>query len=627
MSGNFEPDIVDDSIDLATTGALWVQLHDGAPGEDGTENVATEASGRVASTFPASVDQETEAVVIFEAVDAGGPFTWVTLWDDDTAGNLVGRAPIPPKTLLAEGDLLVRIRARGRGATALPPYAYGGSIVEIEGYRYHAFTTVGNHVLKVVRPGLAEVLIVAGGGGGGFTSGANANSGGGGAGGFIYRSAQLATESIPIFVGDGGQGGGVGDNGENSSLGRFVAVGGGGGAGTTAAPGNGGSGGGNGMNAGSSDQSYGTPGIGTVNQGFPGGQSTGGGPATGRGGGGGGAGGTGQSGIDADASTGGHGGDGVEVLSFSDWGDDGWFAGGGGGSAATGGAGGQGGGGAGGSSPGAGQDGADNTGGGGGGARGIGPAGAGGSGIVLVRYPIVDPEPGNDFTMPYAWWDFADTETIAGSSGNISSILDKSGNGFTLTASGTVQTGVATLNGLNVGSFGGSGYALHVGSTGLNVENVTVIAVVQQTSNTEFSGIVGAYTSGSNPAEAPANGFVMMRADSTHSLAVQRDSLVDTGIPGGMTPLGVYVGTLAGAKLEVRSPFPADVAAITRSMGPGPYSIATGGWFMGCNWDGSSASINWQGIIAEVRVYDRTLSAQEYMAVAIELAEKWGLAP
>jgi hypothetical protein len=67
---------------------------------------------------------------------------------------------------------------------------------------------------------------------------------------------------------------------------------------------------------------------------------------------------------------------------------------------------------------------------------------------------------GGGFTTPadldlVAWYDFSDTATITDAAGEISSVADKSGNGYTLTSSGTNHpfTGTRTQNSLNVIDF------------------------------------------------------------------------------------------------------------------------------------------------------------------------------
>ena len=266
-----------------------------------------------------------------------------------------------------------------------------------DGYKVRAFTTDG---VFTVPEGVSEVdVLVVGGGGGG---GASPHGGGGGAGGVVYESDYSVTagQTISVSVGAGGNGptGPTsspwqdsetslrGRNGENSSFGSLVALGGGGGGRHEGLAGkDGGSGGG----AGCYDASGGNaqqPGSASGGYGSDGGSNSGG---SGAGGGG------GANGVGADG-TGSAGGDGGAGRYYGDifgdsYGDNGYFAGGGGGSMYGGsnaGSGGNGGGGAGGDTDSQAQDAQANTGGGGGGAEryNSGDAGDGGSGIVLVRY-------------------------------------------------------------------------------------------------------------------------------------------------------------------------------------------------------------------------------------------------
>jgi hypothetical protein len=268
------------------------------------------------------------------------------------------------------------------------PYANGGTVstVSIDGinYRVHTFTTSGT--LTVVKGGFVEVLVVAGGGSAGA---ALYHSGGGGAGGLIYRGDyQIENNStITVTVGAGGVAptteGSRGNNGNNSVFGTLTAIGGGGGGTYQNATGlNGGSGGGGGAENGV----FGAGGQGTAGQGFDGGDYNGDAGSSKNSGGGGGAAQVGQDG--RGFSSGGNGGNGIQ---YSINGTNTYYAGGGGGSTevvgitTTGGLGGGGNG-----NWNTGQNGTANTGGGGGAGERISPAttGAGGSGIVIVRYPI-----------------------------------------------------------------------------------------------------------------------------------------------------------------------------------------------------------------------------------------------
>jgi hypothetical protein len=280
-------------------------------------------------------------------------------------------------------------------------------------FAVHSFTNTATEPFRVSSVSTVsarnsvQYLIVGGGGGGGFQVG-----GGGGAGGFLTGNTTITAQSYPITVGAGGLGALVTNvrstNGGNSSAFGFTAFGGGGGAShlasvsTALAGGSGGGGSGN-------SNSQNTPGgAGTAGQGNSGGTGL---WATWAGGGGGGAGQAGGNGTSTNSGTGGKGGDG---LPSSITGTQRYYAGGGGGSMNNQTAaqffslGGLGGGGRGladngvlvlGTGMFTGEDGQPNTGGGGGGVRDVygtpftnsifyQRAGNGGSGIVIVRYPI-----------------------------------------------------------------------------------------------------------------------------------------------------------------------------------------------------------------------------------------------
>ncbi|GEM_PF-1427023 len=270
--------------------------------------------------------------------------------------------------------------------------ATGGTVsTSSEGYCIHTFLSTGTFTVPSGFAGTVRALVVGGGG-----SGGGSTAGGGGAGGLVYNAAYAVTaQAYTVTVGNGGAQAGsatAGVTGQNSVFGSITAYGGGGGGYTNASAGgpglHGGSGGG-----GAVYSIYGpyAAGTGTAGQGNNGGTW---GTDNYPGGGGGGAGGTGGA---PTGSQSGNGGTGiVNPIAGSTVGQNinGAYylaGGGGGGSGSAGGNGGNGGGGGGTSSGYAGTAGTANTGGGGGGGYlyccGLG--GAGGSGVVVIAYPIV----------------------------------------------------------------------------------------------------------------------------------------------------------------------------------------------------------------------------------------------
>ena len=289
--------------------------------------------------------------------------------------------------------------------------ATGGSVTTITGYKVHTFTSSGQFTISDGE-GNIEYLVVAGGGAGSKAHTTN-TCGGGGAGGYrtnvpgqnsggganAENVFPLGPGTYTVTVGAGGvlassPGNTLGTSGSNSVFDSIVSTGGGRGGGEPAAASqSGGSGGGAGSHQAPAGTSNFTGSAGTTNQGYRGGNCSGGSNPQGAGGGGGG--GAGAQGTDVATNNLNGGAGGVGVPSNID-GTATYRGGGGGGSAwssnqNTAGAGGTGGGGKGARTDNTSSDqnehGAANTGGGGGGGKANNNQGNGGSGIVIVRYP------------------------------------------------------------------------------------------------------------------------------------------------------------------------------------------------------------------------------------------------
>jgi hypothetical protein len=262
--------------------------------------------------------------------------------------------------------------------------------VDAEGttYRVHVFTDTGNSSFSVSQGGEVEYLIVAGGGGGGNHPNASTHGGGGGGAGGVLTGRQFVnSNSYTVTIGDGGNeisSSTNGNSGDDSSVFGLTAIGGGGGGQSGSINGlSGGSGGGAGGGT--------AAGSGTPGQGNDGGTTN---TTEVSGGGGGGAGAPGGD------STG-EAGDGGAGISSLITGTINFYAGGGGGGRhanfnkiASGGLGG-GGRGGGQSSDRIAVAGTPNTGAGGGGGNDYDPSvgAAGGSGIVIIRYPLRQENP------------------------------------------------------------------------------------------------------------------------------------------------------------------------------------------------------------------------------------------
>lgn len=271
-------------------------------------------------------------------------------------------------------------------------------------YKVHTFTggTTNFDVISTGTTGEIDYLLVAGGGGGGGSTSTNlGGGGGGGAGGLLTGTTTLSSTIYSIVVGAGGLGvsnSSIGNNGQDTTAFGLTAFGGGGGSSSLNRHGaNGGSGGG----AGARTNTTWTGGTAVSGQGFNGATPIVSGfrPSGGGGGGAFEAGKVGQI-LDNLSYSGGDGGNGL-LININ--GTPTHYAGGGGGAiwqdycsggrCLSGGTGGLGGGGnaveiVGSAEQTPAQDGQANTGGGGGGGANFSKGGDGGSGIVIIKYPL-----------------------------------------------------------------------------------------------------------------------------------------------------------------------------------------------------------------------------------------------
>jgi hypothetical protein len=406
--------------------------------------------------------------------------------------------------------------------------ATGGTVTDVYSrgrlYRVHTFTTVGNTNFVVSSAGTVasvEYLIVGGGGGGGGWGG------GGGGGGFRTGSAAITAQTYTITVGAGGARGteaytGGGDGGNSSAIGITSVGGGGGGWYDNNAGRSGGSGGGSGSKSTGGSSSPGG-GAGTAGQGFAGGTTrnyyansnvpqwypggAGGGGAGAVGGntqqqpdGNWGRGGAGGAGLSSTITGGllfyaGGGGGHSPGSAESDVGGEAFFAPGG---SYVGGNGGNyafanarndnGNGGA--------TDGLNGRGGGGGAHWGGNNerVGAGGSGVVILRYPL---EPSaSPLIAPVATGGSTTTTVVGDTTYRVHSFTTAGSSAFTVTTAGNTGQAEYLIVG---GGGGGGGYGGGGGAGGFLTGNISLTA-------TTYPVVVGAggargtqqYTSGGN---------------------------------------------------------------------------------------------------------------------------------
>jgi len=550
-------------------------------------------------------------------------------------GGLIGNTE-GPEAYLRELDTLPSRFCRASGGTETV-ITQGGQF-----YRVHTYTDVGSSALTFTRGGAVEYLVVGGGGGGGTNA-----AGGGGAGGFRTGTGLLVTAGTDhtVSVGAGGNGGAAGGSnngsvGGNSAFGTITSAGGGYGGTYANAGGVGGSGGGGGSN--NSPGTGGTGGAGNTPTTSPSQGSNGGNgntatpPGTANNGAGGG-GGASAAGASSTALTNASGGAGGAGTASSISGSSVTYAGGGGGGgavspAASGGAGGGGQGGVGTSGDDNATAGAANTGGGGGGGcsfNGLGKAG--GSGIVIARYRITQAEYQSDENLPFSiaglqmWLDADDAATITLNGSNVSEWRDKSGNGYHATQATSANQPAFTSSGLNgraVLTFAGSPEEL-LTSLSLSAP-YSVIAVVKEdarhigpyfgpttSTNLGFGDVFAVGDTDYNNGKWAAWGatravYGNASASVTSNATIVSNIVSGTSLPGDISVFangngGVvtaqYAGTAPGASID---------------------SARIGG-------RGGGVLEYWEGIIAEVIVYDRAVTTAERENLERMLASKWGV--
>ena len=520
--------------------------------------------------------------------------------------------------------LLPAATALSNSSFTIPPTDY----TDANGvyWRAHVFTTSGT--LTFSRGGNVEYLIVAGGGGGGGHFG-----GGGGAGGLLAGQTVVGSGAINVTVGGGGTGGGYvagpggtrGTNGNSSALaGIATATGGGGGAPraiSSIAAQSGGSGGGGG-----NDVAPTTPGSGTSGQGSNGGSGFNSG-ANSAGGGGGGAGGVG--GNAASSSGGARGAGSTSSLAGS---AVTYAQGGGGGSLNTSGLG---------AGVASGRDALANSGGGGGGGNNTGGGGAGGSGIVIVRYrrsgggePPLDPRTISGMAL---WLDASNTSSLTFNGSTVSEWRDLSGNErhySQATPANQPNGSTRTLNGLRALEFKGTdllaGNSASLG-IGRNVSAVSILAVAKYDVVAGSAG--GRYI------------FLQSRTDNTNSARFGLGVANFANPPDGFVFWGrrndadtfAQVATAGNTSPRILHGQGDYGSATARLFVDGVNSATTSPWLTSGSTpdtDSLSSTIGsdpagqglFDGVLAEIAIYHRALTASERQAIVEYLGQKWGIA-
>jgi len=84
---------------------VYIKLHTGDPGEDGTANAATETTRQVVTFAAASGgSMASNADAVWTSVAANETYSHISLWDDSTAGNCLWTGALTVSKAVTTGD-------------------------------------------------------------------------------------------------------------------------------------------------------------------------------------------------------------------------------------------------------------------------------------------------------------------------------------------------------------------------------------------------------------------------------------------------------------------------------------------------------------------------------------------
>jgi hypothetical protein len=242
----------------------------------------------------------------------------------------------------------------------------------------------------------------------------------------------------------------------------------------------------------------------------------------------------------------------------------------------------------------------------------------------VVKYP----NSGNASFVPTQfpgcalWLDAADTNSVSVTAGNVTSVNDKSGNGYTMTktGAGNIPYASSSLNGLNMMTFSGSNTYLATSSTnfdfGTNDFAIFTVVITSSTSNglypiisKNFGNATNAWTFWRNNGNQFSlnnynSGSLYSPASSSSSVASSTPYFTSvTSLR--TTTTNVYANGVGGT--------PGGASASANTVGSFPILI------------GATPTLNFGGQIGEIIVYNGTISTAQRQQVEGYLAWKWGL--
>jgi hypothetical protein len=247
--------------------------------------------------------------------------------------------------------------------------------------------------------------------------------------------------------------------------------------------------------------------------------------------------------------------------------------------------------------------------------------------------PVLRPFVPTDIANCALWLDAADRKTITLSGSNVTAWTDKSGNGYSFTASGTSPTYTSSVrNGLGALTLNGTGGMYNATAT-VQLATRSVFFVVEQTAGTttQFQGILALGASGTTN---DFGSFVSASYSARGSNEVQNQQVgvianygnanyYNTGsgvYASGATPFGLYVDVFA----TTTGTFYANGTSTQTDTANSGFGTGTG-IAVGSRYFSSATSVYLNGYIYEIVIFNSALSTAQRQQVEAYLATKWGL--
>lgn len=213
------------------------------------------------------------------------------------------------------------------------------------------------------------------------------------------------------------------------------------------------------------------------------------------------------------------------------------------------------------------------------------------------------------------WLDASDASSIVSSSGAVSQWSDKSGNGYHATQSGAANkpiTGTRTINSLNALDFDGTNDRLELAS-GLyslpNGDNTCFVVFASDDIASAEQRLFGATDGGTS------RWYISRIQSGGNVRAANRTSNTTSEITGLATSITQHIAILRRESSVVNVIYGGTIGA----NGVGASFTATNGQI------GATTNANFfNGMIAEVIMYNRAIALPEINAVGSALALKWG---